>query len=79
MDTTALVGFEVENGAKILRILNEAGLQIKVALWGSWGNMKSGVFFCLLASSTMGACRMLMACFTRLWMPPASLWGLRRP
>jgi hypothetical protein len=37
MDKTALVGFEVENGAKILQILDDAGLQTKVALWAFLG------------------------------------------
>jgi hypothetical protein len=36
-DKTALAGFEVENGAKILRTLDDAGLQIKVALWAFLG------------------------------------------
>jgi hypothetical protein len=33
MDKTALVGFEVEKGSRILQILDDAGLQVKVALW----------------------------------------------
>lgn len=33
MDKTALVGFEVEKGARIVQILDDAGLQIRVALW----------------------------------------------
>jgi len=37
MDKTALVGIEVEHGAKILRILDDAGLRIKVALWAFLG------------------------------------------
>jgi hypothetical protein len=37
MDKTALVGFEVENGAKILQILDDAELQVKVALWAFLG------------------------------------------
>lgn len=37
MDKTALVGFEVERGARILQILDDAGLQIKVALWAFLG------------------------------------------
>ena len=37
MDKTALVGFEVERGARILQILDDAGLQVKVALWANLG------------------------------------------
>ncbi len=37
MDKTALVSFEVEKGAKILQILDDAGLQVKVALWAFLG------------------------------------------
>lgn len=37
MDKTALVGFEVEKGAEILKILDDAGLQLKVALWAFLG------------------------------------------
>ena len=37
MDKTALVGFEVENGAKILRILDYACLEVNVALWAFLG------------------------------------------
>ena len=37
MDQTALVGFEVEKGARILQILDDAGLQVKVALWAYLG------------------------------------------
>jgi hypothetical protein len=33
MSKIALVGFEVETGSKILKILDDAGLQVKVALW----------------------------------------------
>jgi len=33
MDKAALVGFEVEKGSKILHILDEAGVAVKVALW----------------------------------------------
>jgi hypothetical protein len=33
MDKTALVGFDVEKGSRILQILEDAGLQVKVALW----------------------------------------------
>ena len=33
MDKAALVGFEVEKGSRILQILDDAGLQVKVALW----------------------------------------------
>lgn len=33
MDKTALVSVDVDKGAKILQILDDAGLQIKVALW----------------------------------------------
>lgn len=33
MDKTALVGLEVEKGSRILQILDDAGLDIKVALW----------------------------------------------
>ena len=37
MDKTALVGFEVEKGSRILQLLDEAGLQVKVALWAFLG------------------------------------------
>ncbi len=37
MDKTALVGFEVESGAKILSILDDARLQVKIALWAFLG------------------------------------------
>jgi hypothetical protein len=33
MDKAALVGFDVEKGSRILQILDNAGLQVKVALW----------------------------------------------
>jgi hypothetical protein len=33
MGKIALVGIEVETGSKILKILDDAGLQVKVALW----------------------------------------------
>jgi hypothetical protein len=33
MDKIALVGFDVEKGSRILQILDDAGLQVKVALW----------------------------------------------
>jgi hypothetical protein len=33
MGKTSLVGYEMETGSKILQILDEAGLQVKVALW----------------------------------------------
>jgi len=33
MGKIALVGFEVETGSRILKILDDAGLQVKVALW----------------------------------------------
>ena len=33
MDTSALVSVEFAKGAKILQILDDAGLQVKVALW----------------------------------------------
>ena len=32
MDKAALVGLEVEKGSRILQILDDAGLQVKVAL-----------------------------------------------
>jgi hypothetical protein len=38
MDKAALVGFEVEKGARILQILDDAGLQVKVALWAFLGD-----------------------------------------
>jgi hypothetical protein len=37
MDKTALVGFEVEKGSRILQLLDEAALQVKVALWAFLG------------------------------------------
>ncbi len=37
MDKTALVGFEVEKGSRILQILDDASLQVKVALWAYLG------------------------------------------
>jgi hypothetical protein len=37
MDKTALVSVEVERGAKILNILDHAGLQVKVAMWAFLG------------------------------------------
>lgn len=37
MDKTTLVGFEVERGAKIVKILDEAGLQLRVAMWAFLG------------------------------------------
>jgi hypothetical protein len=37
MDKTALVGFEVDRGAKILDILDTAGLRVKVAMWAFLG------------------------------------------
>jgi hypothetical protein len=33
MGKTSLVGYDMETGSKILQILDEAGLQVKVALW----------------------------------------------
>jgi hypothetical protein len=33
MDTSALVGIEFAKGSRILQILDDAGLQVKVALW----------------------------------------------
>jgi len=33
MDKAALVGMDVEKGSKILQILDDAGLQVNVALW----------------------------------------------
>ena len=33
MDKTALVSIDVERGSRILQILDDAGLQVKVALW----------------------------------------------
>jgi hypothetical protein len=33
MGKIALVGLEVETGSRILKILDDAGLQVKVALW----------------------------------------------
>lgn len=33
MGKTALVGLDVEAGSRILQILDDAGLQVKVALW----------------------------------------------
>lgn len=33
MGKIALVGFEIETGSRMLRILDDAGLQVKVALW----------------------------------------------
>jgi hypothetical protein len=33
MDKTALVSMDVERGSRILQILDDAGLQVKVALW----------------------------------------------
>ncbi len=33
MDKAALVGLEVEKGSRMLQILDDAGLQVKVALW----------------------------------------------
>ncbi len=33
MDKTALVSVDVERGAQILRILDDAGLNVKIALW----------------------------------------------
>jgi hypothetical protein len=33
MDKTVLVSLDVEKGSRILQILDDAGLQIKVALW----------------------------------------------
>lgn len=33
MDKTALVGLDVEKGGRILQSLDEAGLDVKVALW----------------------------------------------
>jgi hypothetical protein len=33
MGKTALVGFDVEKGSRILKILDDAGLHVKVALW----------------------------------------------
>ena len=37
MDKTALVGFEVDRGAKILNILDQAGLRVRVAMWAFLG------------------------------------------
>ena len=33
MGKTSLVGYDMETGSKILQILDDAGLQVKVALW----------------------------------------------
>jgi hypothetical protein len=33
MDKAALVGMDVEKGSRIVQILDDAGLQVKVALW----------------------------------------------
>jgi hypothetical protein len=33
MDKTALVGIEVEQASRVVQILDDAGLQVKVALW----------------------------------------------
>jgi hypothetical protein len=33
MDKTALVGLDIERGSRILQILDEAGLQVDVAMW----------------------------------------------
>ncbi len=33
MGKIALVGFEIETGSRMLKILDDAGLQVKVALW----------------------------------------------
>lgn len=33
MDKTALVGLDVEKGSRILQILDDAGLDVRVALW----------------------------------------------
>jgi hypothetical protein len=33
MGKTSLVGYDMETGSKILQILDEAGLQVKVAMW----------------------------------------------
>ena len=37
MDKTALVGFEVDRGTKILDILDASGLRVKVAMWAFLG------------------------------------------
>jgi hypothetical protein len=33
MDKTALVGFDVEKGSRMLQVLDEAGLRVNIALW----------------------------------------------
>ena len=38
MDKTALVDVEVDKGARILQILDDAGFEIKVALWAYLGD-----------------------------------------